>query len=57
MTALSHLRRYPNARPSTLRQKAKQDETHAALRDDVRRIRQQKRIEAIKRAFWPVWRR
>lgn len=55
-SALSHLERYPSARPSTLRQKAKQDENHTALRAEVARINRQKRIDAIKRAFLPVWR-
>lgn len=56
-SALSHLKRYPGARPSTLRQKTKQDEMSAALAAEVARINRQKRIDAIKRAFWTVWRR
>lgn len=58
-SALSHLERYPSARPSTLRQKEKQDDTTAALRAEVSRINRQKRIDAIKRVLrWPahVWR-
>lgn len=59
MTALDHLKRYPHARPSTLRQKEKQDDTTAALRAEVARINRQKRIDRFKRVFlWPahVWR-
>lgn len=58
-SALSHLERYPNARPSTIRQKVTQDEMHAALRRDIRRTKFRRQIERIKRVFlWPahVWR-
>lgn len=52
-SALSHLERYPNARPSTLRQKAKQDETHERLRREMDEVlrRQQDRTP---RQWWDV---
>lgn len=60
MTALSrHMAKYSHARPSTLRQKVKQDETTEALRLEVRRMRFHRQYERLKSALrWPphVWR-
>lgn len=60
LQALSnHKRRYPNARPTTLKDKATQDQTSAALVAFVKRRQRQKRIDTLKRLLhWPkrVWR-
>lgn len=52
MTALDHLRRFPNARPSTIAALVERDRTHAKLRAEVLKLR---RKERIKRALWPSW--
>lgn len=57
--ALSHSNRYPNARKTTLAQKALEDATAEKLRAELARANRQKRIDAIKRVLrWPalVWR-
>jgi hypothetical protein len=59
MSALTHRSRFPNARRSTLDRLAKQDAVTEALRAEVRRTAQQKRLDRIKRILrWPsyVWR-
>lgn len=56
-SALSHLERYPGARPSTISNLIARDRMNDQLRAEVARINRQKRIDAIKRAFWTVWRR
>lgn len=56
--ALSHLKRYPNARKSTLDYLSKQDEVSAELSAFIKQQRRQKRIDAILRVIrWPkMWR-
>lgn len=59
MNALDHLRRFPNARPSTIAALVERERTHAKMRAEVLKLRRQKRIDTIKRVIrWPahVWR-
>lgn len=54
MSALSrHMKRYPKARPSTLRQKAKEDAMAEALRADVRMMRRRRLLASVKRVLMP----
>lgn len=55
MNALDHLRRYPNARPSTIAALVERERTHAKLRAEVLKLRRKERIDRIKRALWPSW--
>lgn len=55
MNALDHLRRYPNARPSTIAALVERDRTHAKLRAEVLKLRRKERFARIKRALWPDW--
>ncbi|WP_156953462.1 hypothetical protein [Aquamicrobium defluvii] len=55
MNALDHLRRYPNARPSTIAALVERERTHAKLRAEVLKLRRKERIARIKRALWPSW--
>lgn len=56
MNALDHLRRYPNARPSTIAALVERERTHAKLRAEVLKLRRKERIARIKKALhWPSW--
>lgn len=56
MNALDHLRRYPNARPSTIAALVERERTHAKLRAEVLKLRRKERIARIKKALrWPDW--
>ncbi len=56
MNALDHLRRYPNARPSTIAALVERERTHAKLRAEVLKLRRKERLARIKKALrWPHW--
>lgn len=56
MNALDHLRRYPNARPSTIAALVERERTHAKLRAEVLKLRRKERFARIKKALrWPDW--
>ncbi len=58
-SALSHLKRYPHARPETLSYLAERDRVTEKLRREIEQKKRRERFDRIKRVFlWPsyVWR-
>ena len=58
-SALSHLERYPRARPETLRYLTERDRINEQLRREIAQQKKQERLDRIKRVLrWPayVWR-
>jgi len=56
MSVQDHIRRYPNARPSTLACLAERERMSEQLRAEVLALRRKERVERLKRVLMP-WRR
>lgn len=51
MSVQDHIRRYPNARPSTLAYLAERERLHEQMRAELAKLRRKGKLERLKRVF------
>lgn len=55
MSVSDHIRRYPNARTTTILYLAERERINEQLRREVEEKRRRDRIAKIRRVLWPSW--